>query len=203
MAISIGGIGQQLGSIVLQLGKWGVYLAFLIVILIAVGWWAIQRRRWNIKVEFKFPRSGGGFLFSEHGKGMFNAKAGYTLLKRPGVSGAVYKIEQFDPKIYLQGTDTLTVVQTGPLSFMPVIQESYDTVVDENGNEAIIMHFRGDISKDLQWATNAHISHLNAYTIKNFLKDNAQWIGIGFIVAIVLLSQYIGIGIVVDKLKGA
>lgn len=194
---------SQIAGVFAQLGIWGIYLGIFILVLGVVAYWFYNKRKWNLKVEFKFPRSDGAFLFSEHGKGNFSASRGNCIIKRPGMFGATHKIKTFDPKVHIQGTDTLTVIQTAPLTFSPVAPESYFEVKDEAGNVANVMTLKGDISKDFQWASQSYKDHMNAYTIKNALRDNAQWFGIGFVILIVLISQYIGIGMIMDRLNGA
>ena len=107
-----------------------VYIAITVAIvglfaLVAVGglcWWLWNRKKWNLKVEVKIPRSDGRFVTAEWAKGSFKAKEGHVLIKRKGVGPAA--MEPFDIKKYLQGSNILTVVQVGPEDYLPVNPQS-------------------------------------------------------------------------------
>jgi hypothetical protein len=193
---------SELWTSLQSLGQWLLYLAILFLVLGLVGYLLYNKRRWNIKVEFKMWRSNGNYLRTEWGKGRYSAKKGHTVLKRPGLSGAKYIIKGFDVRQFLESSDTLTVIQTGPDSFIPAIPESFLKINDENNREIAIMNLEADTTSDNNWAAQQYTTFLNTYTIKNFLKDSAQWIGMGLVIAIILISQYVGFGALIDRMQG-
>ena len=84
-----------------------------------------NKKRWNLKVEIKLPRSNGKIINGEWGKGYFHSKQGVVYIRRPGFMQPKIPLKIFDPKRYLQGTDLLTVIQLSPLDYRPVRPESF------------------------------------------------------------------------------
>lgn len=192
--------GGMLGGLAVQAkswGYWGLGILGLIGILGVVAYWSYNRSRWNLIVEFKLLRN--GLVYSEHGKGRYNASKGVCIIKRPGMNGKKYTIKNFDSTKYLQGLDTLTVIQISSEDFLPVIPQSYYEVIDEEtGQIARLIEFRADTSKDNAWAALRRRDLISAYTISNWLKDNAQYFGF----ALVLLAVFVGFAILWSRIGG-
>ena len=85
-------IGGQFGNAGSWL--WWVVGAFILVVfgLIVLGiaiWIWHDKKKWNLKVEIKLPRSDGKIINGEWGKGCFDAKRGVVFVKRKGVKGKI------------------------------------------------------------------------------------------------------------------
>lgn len=168
----------------------GGALNFMISILIAGSilglifggfwWWFKAKRIWNLKVEFKMPRSGGNLVMSEWGKGQYDSKKGVVYVKRKGLPKS--PLEPFDVKEFLQGSNTLTVVQIGINQYLPVLPTSYDQVTNEQGEVAVVMKVKGDISQSKSWRSSFEREAKNAYSLSNLLKENTAWIAIGLVI---------------------
>lgn len=110
-----------------------VGLIFLLIIvgsivLVIFGGLALviwQKKKWNLKVEIKLPRSDGRLVNGEWGKGYFHSKRGVVYIKRPGFMQPKIPLKIFDPKRYLQGADLITVVQLSPVDYRPVLPDSF------------------------------------------------------------------------------
>lgn len=128
MATDIGGIasglipkGSSIGIMVLI----GVVMVAVAAIVLFIGFLVWNRKRWYLKVEIKLPRSDGKIVNSEWGKGYFNSGRGVVYIKRPGILQRKIPLKIFDAKRYLQGTDTLTVIQLSPIDYRPVLPKSF------------------------------------------------------------------------------
>lgn len=96
-----------------------------LVIIGGIGLLIWNKKRWNLKVEIKLPRSDAKIVSGEWGKGFFHSKRGVVYIKRPGLFQPKIALKIFDPKRYLQGTDLLTVVQLSPVDYRPILPESF------------------------------------------------------------------------------
>ena len=125
----------QLGEIIEGIGPgsqtvvyttiWIFIAIFGIAFLGLLIWWSMFRRKSNLKVEIKLPRSDGKIINGEWGKGSYDAVKGVVYIKRPGRKMKWEPMEPFDVKEYLQGHDMLTVIQVGPGDYRPVANKSY------------------------------------------------------------------------------
>jgi hypothetical protein len=161
------------------------------------------KKRYNLRVEFKLPRSDGLITNGEWGKGEFNAKRGVVFLKRKGMKRTPMKV--FDIKEYLQGVDLLTVIQVGPEDYRPVKNHSWSKteviyVDDKTGKEMIlkeaIMNIKVDTGLNKAWKSAFDISAKKAYSIQSFLNQFQTPIAIG----IVVLCVFVGIAILWSRL---
>lgn len=194
-------IGGQLGNA----GSWlwwviGALIGIVILIIVAAVlfyvWW--NRKKYNMKVEIKLPRSNGEIINGEWGKGYFDAKRGVVFVKRKGVKGKI-PVKVFDIKEYIQGTDLLTVIQLSPLDMRPVLNHSYSNRLV--GYETVngvktpiydsIMNIKVDNGDNRAWLDSWNSSSKKAFSIQNFLNQFQTPIAIG----IVVLSCFIGFAI--------
>ena len=204
MADTLGGLAAGIGlgggntsmlnvAIVILLGF--CVLAFIGV----VGWLAYKRSLWNLKVEFKFMRSDGTLITSEWGKGQFNTKRGVVFLKRPKRGTPKIAMPPFDVKRYLQGTDTLTVIQVGLEQYLPVMPQSFlEMEDDETGETAALMKHKVDLTQSKAWKNQFERESKQAYTIMGLLQQYANFIGIG----IILMMNFVGFAILYMKVVG-
>ena len=182
--VEIAGLFGQTGQILISYGR---IIGIVLVILFMGGigvYVFFQQRYWNIKVIFSMPRAKATTTYCEVGKGRYNASSGICTIKREGVLGRKYQIRNFDPKVYLQvgkKKDVLQVIQIGTDEFSPIIPDSYFEVVDEDtGKKAHILSIQSSLTKDLAWAIDRKMSLIEAYTLKDFLRQNAMLFGFGF-----------------------
>ncbi len=181
-----------------------VLIIFLIVGFIAllvvgfIGFLIWNRKRWNLKVEIKLPRSDGKIINGEWGKGYFNAKHGVVYIKRPGFAQKKIPLKIFDPKRYLQGADMLTVIQLSPIDYRPVLPKSFleyelTHVDDETGKETLVkeavMNIECDTGASKAWQTAFEAAAKNAYSLQSFFTQFQTPIAI----AIVLIAVFVGI----------
>jgi len=172
-------------------------LIFLIIVAF-IGFLIWNKKRWNLKVEIKLPRSDGKIVNGEWGKGYFNSKRGVVYIKRPGFAQRKIPLKIFDPKRYLQGSDLLTVIQLSPLDYRPVLPKSfleYDLkyVNDKTGEETevreAIMNIECDTGASKAWQTSFEAATKQAYTLQSMLTQFQTPIAI----AIVVIAVFVGI----------
>lgn len=98
-------------------------LGFVIFAFIVFFIW--NKKRWNLDIEIKLPRSDGKIVQGEWGKGFFNPKRGVVFIKRPSFLSPKIPMKIFDPKRYLQGDKLLTVIQLSSTDYRPVLPQSF------------------------------------------------------------------------------
>lgn len=182
-----GSLGSILVTVVMALGA--LFICGLII-------WMIYRwKSWNLKVEFKLPRSTKyypdskghidvnnvtGFVDSEWGRGNYNSKTGVVWLKRKGKSRVAMK--PFNLAKYLQGKNLLTVVQVSSTDYIPVIPESFMIFEDEQGREASLLNLKADTSESKAWKSSFERDSKNAYSIMGLIKEYLPLIGLGLVI---------------------
>ena len=185
--------GFSLGSLFSSV-KYIVIGFVVIAAIIGILWFFWNKKNWNLKVEFKLPRSVkylkegeklgiddvNGFVDSEWGKGFYNSKTGVVFLKRKGKRKIPMK--PFNLARYLQGRETLTVVQVGAEDYMPVIPESYLIYENEKGDCASLLNVKADISESKSWRVQYEREAKKAYSIMGLLDKYGTWIGIGLVI---------------------
>lgn len=188
-----GSSGNILGIALLTIFIGG--LGILLLIGGIIFWW--MKKRWNLRVEIKLPRSDGKIVQSEWGKGYFNSKRGVVFIKRPGMRSKAIPIKIFDVRQYLQGSDTLTVIQLSPEEYVPVLPKSFlqhdVTYVDEDtGEETIvqeaILNIQVDYGDNKAWKTAFQAASKQAYSLSTFFTQFQTPIAI----AIVLVAVFAG-----------
>ncbi len=157
-----------------------------------------NKKRWNLKVEIKLPRSDGRIINGEWGKGYFNSRHGVVYIVRPGFFQPKIALKIFDPKRYLQGSDLLTVIQLSPVDYRPVLPKSFTNFEvkytdDKTGKEYIvkeaIMNMECDTGASKAWQTAFDAAAKKAYSLQSFFNQFQTPIS----VAIVLVAVFVGI----------
>ena len=179
-----------------------ILIIFGLCVLATVGgivWYFYKKSLWNLKVEFKFMRSDGTLITSEWGKGQFNSKRGVVFLKREKRGTPKIAMPPFDVKRYLQGADTLTVIQVGLEQYLPVMPESFLEMVDDiTGEKAVLMKHKIDLTQSRAWKNQFERESKQAYTIAGLLEKYANFIGIGLI----FMMNFVGFAILYMQIKG-
>ena len=199
-----GGIGNFGGGSFLQDIMAILIGTFGLIIVAGLVWYFINKKKnWNLGIEFKLPRNVqqkedgtvAGTLNKEWGKGYYNVKQGVVYIKRKGKKPVPMK--PFDIKRYLSGNGILTVIQLGIEDYRPVLDDSYIEVVDEQtGEEAALLKAKIDTSESKSWKSQFEREAINAYSIKNWIIEHGQLLGMGLVIFLVLIGQ----AIVISKL---
>jgi len=197
-------IGETVTGLIPSGGVVGLYLIMFIVgivILIFVGGFGLiiwNKKRWNIKVEIKLPRSDGRIVNGEWGKGYFNSKQGVVYIRRPGFMQKKIPLMIMDPKRYLQGADLMTVVQLSPIDYRPVKPSSFLNynvryVDDKTGEVTMVKEAVIDMECDTgaskAWQTAFEAAAKRAYSLQSFFHQFQTPLAI----AIVLVAVFVGI----------
>ena len=144
-------------------------------------WGLVSRKKWNLNVEFKFVRGDGKITNAEWGKGYYNTKKGYILLKRKGVKGSI-EMKPADPKKYIYGDNILTVGQVGPNTWIPVHPDSFTQYVNDAGEVEYFIDLKTDLTDQLSWAEAFRRRSKETFSIQSFLEKYQTPIAIGFVV---------------------
>lgn len=182
--------------------KWMIIAAIIIFVLAVIGgglgFYFWNKKRWNLRIEFKIPRSDGQIILGEWGKGLWNAKRGVVYLKRTKMSKVPMKVVNITR--YLQGSDLMTVLQVGPQDYRPVLNDSWTEHIveyeDEKTHEVIeqkeaIINIKADTGLNKPWKSAWEQASKTAYSITTFLTQFQTPIAI----AIVLIAVFVGISI--------
>lgn len=200
--VDAGSLTSQLGSYLGIAGTWIIWGIIILVALAITGgsvYWAKKRKKWNLRVEIKMPRSDGKLINSEKAKGFFDTKNGFVSLKRKGLNPIDMK--PFNVSKYLQGVKYLEVLQVGPDDFIPILPKSYAIIKKSNAvpgeqTDYALLDIYGDMGERKQWASNAVESALNRFTLKSFMKRHEFAISI----IIIMFGLFIGFAIVLSQM---
>ena len=198
----VGSITSKIGPYwdkILKFGVWGIIIVVTLVLVLVAVLWAKKRKKWNLRVEIKLPRSNGEIINSEKAKGYYDTKQGFVSLKRKGISPIDMK--PFNTSKYLQGTNFLEVLQIGPDDYLPILPKSYKIITKSNAVEGeqkrfALLEIEGDLGERKAWASNAAESAINRFTLKNFLGKHQFAISI----MIIMFALFIGFAIVLSQL---
>ncbi len=185
-----------------------VIIGIAVVVVLGFGGFMIwNKKRWNLKVEIKLPRSDGKIINGEWGSGFFHSKRGVVYIKRPGWFQPKIPLKIFDPKRYIQGTDLITVIQLSPLDYRPVLPKSFlecnvKYVDDKTGAVEIVKESVMDIECDTgaskAWQVSFDAATKKAYSLQSFLNQFQTPIAI----AIVLVAVFVGIAALWTQMPG-
>ena len=202
--LNLGGLGEKAGEIGSTALQWGlIILAGIIVVGIfgVVVWWGMKRKKWNLIVEIKMPRSDGQLILRERAKGYYDAKAGIVDIKRKKLKAVGMK--PFDVKKYLQGNKYLEVIQISPTEYIPILSKSYETVevkeqvkgkngkMEEQLVKYAIMDIEANIEKRKTWKNYMERSAKDRFTIVGFLDKHWRAIEISIILFVIFLGMSI------------
>ncbi len=189
-----------------------IVIGVIVFILLIFGgfffyWWT--KKRWNLRVEVKLPRSDGHLISAEWAKGYYNAKRGVVLIKRKKTRAIAMPV--FDIRKYLQGVDILTVLQVGPEDYRPVLNTSWETheveyeeTDDKTGKltgevktvKDSILNIKVDTGLNKAWKSAWEAAAKKAYSLQSFFNQFQTPIAIG----IVLICTFAGFAIIWTRL---
>ena len=200
MAFNLGDIGAKAGEIGSTALTWGLIILGAIAGLGIIGviiWWLLKRKRWNLIVEIKMPRTDGEVLLRERAKGHWDIKAGIVDIKRKKLKPV--GMRPFEVQKYLQGAKYLEVIQIGPTDYIPVLPKTYTKVTtkekDKDGKEISVEYSTLEIETNLEkrrtWKNYMERSSKNRFTISGFLDKHWRAIEISIILFVVFLGMSI------------
>ena len=175
----------------------------------AIIWYFWNKKKWNLKVEFKIPRGMNemkseeeikddeitGFVSAEWGKGSYDAKRGVVWVKRKWMSKS--PVKPFDVKRYVQGGNILTVVQVGVNKYSPIISDSFIRMRDaKTGEEGALLRTKMDASETQSWGDLFERQTKAAYSVSSLLKEYVVWIGMG----IIMFFNFVGFAILYTRI---
>lgn len=198
----------------LQLVVWSILIGGFALILAGGGfaYWYFKKR-WNLKVEIKLPRSNGKIIHGEWGKGFYDAKRGVVFIRRKGKGFKSIPMEVFDVRKYLQGSDLLTVIQVAPEDYRPVLNDSWteyktekrdlktgDILKDKDGKviwvRESVLNIKVDSGLNKAWKSAWDAAAKKAYSLQSFFAQFQTPIAIG----IVILCTFVGFAIMWTRL---
>jgi len=203
---NIANVLTNIGSGSFSFLTWAIIIiAVVIVFLLIIGilfWVYWTKRRYNLKVEIKMPRSDGKIILGEWGKGLFNSKRGVLLIKRNKMKPVPVKV--VDIRKYLQGVDLITVIQVAPEDYRPVLNDSWTEFIteyeDEKTHEVIqvkdsILNIKVDSGLNKAWKSAWEAASKRAFSLQSFLNQFQTPIAI----AIVIVAVFVGIAVLWTK----
>lgn len=98
------------------------FVAFVLLGLFSLLYFS--KKKYNIRVEAKIPRSNGG-LDSEYCKGFYNEKTSCYVFKRGGIMSKPIIVPCRNPGRYLQGGNVITTIQLSPVDWRIVEPRSF------------------------------------------------------------------------------
>jgi|LSQX01.2.fsa_nt_gb hypothetical protein len=149
--------------------------------------WMYRKKRWNLKLTIKFPRSDGKIILEEKAKGAWDAENGWITVKRKGVKAV--ETRPIDPKKWIRGTDRATLIQVGPEDYIIASEDSYKIVRDEEtGTEIAIMDVIADVGKRKTWRNYTERMGKRTFTIKRFWDEYQGQIILAVVVFVIFLG---------------
>jgi hypothetical protein len=206
MADQISNTINSIGGVSVNFVLWAaIIIAVLVVLTLIIGgfvWYYWSRKRYNLKVEIKMPRSDGKIILGEWGRGLFNAKRGVLLIKRNKMRPVPSKV--VDIRKYLQGVDLITVIQVAPEDYRPVLNDSWTEFIteyeDDKTHEIIqvkesILNIKVDSGLNKAWKSAWDAASKRAFSLQSFLNQFQTPIAI----AVVVVAVFVGIAILWTK----
>lgn len=189
-------IGEKAGDIGSTILTWGIIIIGGIVGLGVIGfviWALLKRKRWNLVVEIKMPRTDGQVILRERTKGHWDVKAGIIDIKRKRLKPV--GMRPFEVQKYLQGSNFLEVLQVGPTDYIPILPKSYTTVTNkemvdgkEKDVEYATLKIETNLEKRRTWKNYMERSAKNRFTISGFLDKHWRAIEISIILFVIFLG---------------
>ena len=184
-------INELIGNLGWSVLTWvlvAVGVVIVILLLGSIGWWAYKKKKWNLRVEIKMPRSDGKLILSEKAKGHYDANAGIVDIKRKKMRAVGMK--PFDVRSYLQGSDFLEVHPKSYEKFTTIYKYTDKKTKQEKEEERdyYTMKFVADIDKRKTWKTYFERTAKDRFTLLGFLSKHWRAIEISIIIFVMFLG---------------
>lgn len=174
----------------------GIALLIFLLIGVGIGWRQWQKKKWYLQVPLKMPRDGGRTINSEIAKGYWDARKATLFVKREGLFGSKFHVKLDDARQYLQGGEVIELIGSG-VNWKPILPQSYLTVINEaTGQEAAVMTYSMDFTKDKHWAIQSERSLVNTFSLSDIFSKLKDYIGWGLVIGIVILSEVVRVAYV-------
>lgn len=190
---------DTLSSIVVQGGTalivGGFILAFLIVsVVISIALY--KRKKWNIKLTIKLPRSDGRLILTDNNaKGFWDSENGWIMVKRKGYKPVPSR--PIDPKKWLQGLDHATLIQVGPQDYIVANELSYQILTDpDTGEEMALMKVVADLGKRKTWKNYTERMGKKTFTLAGWMEKYQFYIAMG----VLLFCMFLGFAILWNRM---
>ena len=183
-----------------QYGIWGIVIAIALLIFViigvGVGFWQWKKKKWYLTVILKSPREGGRTINCEVAKGHWDSRKATLWTKRKGLFGPKFFTKLDDIRKYLQGNETIELEGSGVV-WKPILYESYLAVIDEEtGQEASVMKYSMDFTKDKAWALRAEREYTSTFSLSDVFNKLKDYIGWGLVIGIVILAEVVRVAYV-------
>jgi len=175
-------IGMSLTKIIII----GILIILIVGGAIAISIIIYRRKKWNLKLIIKLPRSDGRIILTDRAKGYWDAENGWIMIKRKGYRAVPSK--PIDPKKWLQGRTDATFIQVGPQDYIVAIEDSYNILSDEGGKQYALMDIIADIGKRKTWKNYTERQGKKTFTLRGWMEKHQFAIAL----SIVLFSVFIG-----------
>ena len=162
-----------------------VIVAIVAAIVISIVMY--KKKKWNLRLEIKLPRSDGRLILSDKAKGHWDAENGWIVIKRRGYRKV--PTHPIDPKKWLKGRNFATLIQVGPEDFIVVDENTYTILVDEaTGEEMAIMKIIADVGKRKTWKNYTERMGKKAFTLRGWAEQHQLAITLAIVIFVIFLG---------------
>lgn len=146
-----------------------------------------KRKKWNLRLEIKLPRSDGKLILSDKAKGYWDAENGWIVVKRKGYRKV--PAHPIDPKKWLKGRNFATLIQVGPEDFIVVDENTYTIIIDEaTGEELAVMKIIADVGKRKTWKNYTERMGKKAFTLRGWAEQHQLAITLAIVIFVIFLG---------------
>lgn len=185
MEIISGGVAT-LVSPTIRVIMWAGGAILAILFLGVIAWIVHSKKKWNLRLEIKLPRSDGQLVLSDSAKGHWDNKNGWIVVKRKGFRAI--PTHPIDPKKWLRGRNFATLIQVGPEDFIIASEDSYLVVKDAEGNDQAVMKIVADVGKRKTWKNYTERMGKKAFTLVGWLEQHQFLVALGIVCFIMFIG---------------
>lgn len=165
----------------------GFFVILFIVGGILLSIWLYKRKKWNLRLEIKLPRSDGQLILSDKAKGYWDSENGWIVVKRKGYSKV--PTQPMDPKKWLKGRNFATLIQVGPTDYIIASENSYQVVTDDStGRKIALMDIIADVGNRKTWVNYTERMGKKTFTLRGWAEQHQFAIAL----SIVIFCMFIG-----------
>ncbi len=187
MAEDFGAVAANLGLTTIKF----LGIGLIVIVVLGLAIWAsvffYKKKKWNMSLTLKLPRSNGKLILTERAKGFWDATNGWIVIKRKGYKKVTSR--PIDPKEWLSGKDQATLIQVGPEDFIIAREDSYSIVKDSvTGKEVALMDIIADVGKRKTWKNYTERMGKGVFTLSDWAKRHEVAITIAIVIFIMFLG---------------